>query len=163
MAIQYSRGVFRTELLLEGIADRLCLQLTRDHTTDESGLHQCRYGQGKCRCWHMIKMGKTAIIHLLYPTVLIQHDHLHYCRIIEISNRRIVESKMSILSYSHTDDVNGKLFQQERVPLTFDIDVRSIAVQVMNSAEWIPVKMRSFRKLPKACVASAGSPIYSSI
>lgn len=72
------------------------------------GTEKARHGNGECCPWHLVDRGEGAVDHLLLTADgIVKPDNLDVERIVEVSDRRIVEGDVAVAADAEADDVYG--------------------------------------------------------
>ncbi len=58
---------------------------------------------------HGVEVGEVALVDLLAPAGLVELDHLHVERVVEVGHRRIVEGEVAVLADAETAQVERVL------------------------------------------------------
>ena len=150
MLAQDRRRAVRAQRRLQGIPDRLGLGGAGDNGIDPRGRHEGRDGQGQGMGGHVVKGGKTAIVHLLQAAGLVEGDDLDLQRIGEIGDGRIVEGQVAILANAGADDVDGMGGQEGSVAAALCLGIGRMPVQKVHGAGLDPVVELFLEKVAKA-------------
>ena len=109
---------------------------------------------------HLRKGVEAAVVDLLLATGLIEFHHLDPLRIVEISDGRIVEGKMPILTDAKADDIERFMVDQRGIrPAASGRLIRDSVVPIRCTVPGFTASNRcDLRKEPKSCGASSGRP-----
>src|SRR4051812_26596879 len=116
--------------------DCLAFCWSRNNGKESGSFHDRGNRKRKRVVRHILDRVESPIIYLLRAAYFVQFDRFHHLWVIEIAERWVDKSEVTILTYSENRKLWGIFCKRCRIPFTFSGCIVSVAPQSIKLPEW---------------------------